>query len=141
MIQTRLVESIEPDLVNHLRAFGAVEFTKAGNWRKDVEWRSHTMWRADLWDGTPLAQFGLYKPDQLGPHFFWLLLCEGFTARYLREALSGLKEILAPFHLVQTQVNENFLVGRRFAELGGFKPTALVVPVLGQPHRIYEARF
>lgn len=140
MIRIETVERIPQVVLDNLGAYSAQELSRADTHVAAIE-RGSAFIGIAFDDEKPLVAFGLMKPTLIGPWTLWLLVCHGYTAEYLTATRKAFRALVAGLGAVQTQIEETFVSGQRFAQILGLRPTQIVFDILGVRHRTYEGIF
>ena len=140
MIRIEQSSIVPPVVLENLSEYSRKEFSRTTSHLELVERASSIICTA-YDDNIPLVCFGLTKPTIIGPWTIWLLVCKDYKLEYARVTKSVFGTFVAGLGSVQTQIEETFFAGKRFAEFLGLKPTAMLFDVLGVQHRTYEGIF
>lgn len=138
MIRSEQVTEVPHEVVEHLAPYSAKEFHSATEWIERIM-RTSADIRIFYDDDTPLLVVGVIKSSLIGTPYLWFLLCKDFRPRYLRKARKWMHENIRRHFGLQTQIEDEFEIGVKFAEFFGFQKTGLVNELLGRKYYVYEA--
>lgn len=138
MIRSEQVKEIPHAVVETLAPYSAREFSEAGEWVTRIINTSEDI-RIFYDDERPLLVVGIIKTSLLGTPYLWFLLCNNFNPRYLRQARKWVYKAVRRYFGLQTQIEDEFATGVKFAEFFGFRKTPIVNEILGHRYYVYEA--
>jgi hypothetical protein len=138
MIRSERVTEIPLTVVEALAPYSAREFSQAGDWITKIMSTSDDI-RVFYEDEKPLLVVGVIRTSLLGTPYLWFLLCDHFSPRYLRKARKWVHGAVRRYFGLQTQIEDEFETGVKFAEFFGFRKTALVTEILDRKYHVYEA--
>lgn len=138
MIRSEKVTEIPASVVELLAPYSAREFSQAGNWITKIMSTSDDI-RIFYEDERPLLVVGVIKGSLLGTPYLWFLLCDHFSPRYLRKARKWVHGAVRKYLGLQTQIEDEFEMGVKFAEFFGFRKTPIVSEILDRKYHVYEA--
>lgn len=138
MIRSERVTEVPANVVEALSPYSAQEFSQAGDWIARIMKTSADI-RIFYEDDQPLLAVGVIKTSLLGTPYLWFLLCKDFSPRHFRKARKWIHGTVRKYFGLQTQIEDEFTVGVKFAEFFGFQKTAIVTEVLDRKYHVYEA--
>lgn len=138
MIRSEKVTEVPGAVVEALAPYSAREFSQAGQWISRIMETSADI-RIFYDDERPLLVVGVIKSSLLGTPYLWFLLCENFTPRHFRKARKWIHGTVRKYYGLQTQIEDEFTVGVKFAEFFGFRKTSIVNEILDRKYHVYEA--
>lgn len=138
MIRSEKVTSLPPEVIEALAPYSAREFSQATVWIEKIMSTSEDI-RVFYEDDKPLLVVGVIKTSLLGTPYLWFLLCDNFSPRYLRKARKWVHHAVRKYFGLQTQIEDEFETGVKFAEFFGFRKTEIVNEILNHKYHVYEA--
>lgn len=138
MIRSEQVKTLSPLVIAALAPYSAREFSEATMWVEKILATSSDI-RVFYDNDRPLLVVGIIKTSLTGTPYLWFLLCEGFGPRHMRLARQWMRETVRKHFGLQTQIEDEFTTGVRFAEFFGFRKTSIVNQILDRKYHVYEA--
>lgn len=138
MIRSEQVREIPSDVIDALAPYSAKEFSSATEWVQRIMATSDDI-RVFYEDDKPLLVVGVIKMSLLGTPYLWFLLCDNFSPRYLRKARKWVHGAVRKYFGLQTQIEDEFETGVKFAEFFGFRKTGIVSEIFDRRYHVYEA--
>lgn len=138
MIRNERLTKMPPEIIEKLAPYSASEFSQAKSWIEKIMDTSSDI-QAWYVDDEPQLVVGIIQTSMLGTPYLWFLLCKDFKVKHLRKARKWVTKAVRKYYGLQTQIEDEFEVGRKFAEFFGFKKTSITNKVFDRTYHVYEA--